>query len=123
MEDVRICPRCRRIHPAQATVCSDCGHSLAGTAVTDVPEAEITLPDPQPEPGALTCPACGVAMQWGNTRLTYSRLLWNWNVLTMKLIFRLRDRPDEAVVMSPGYSRRSARCPRCDGVWISARAW
>lgn len=123
MQDVRICPRCRRINPAQAGVCTDCGRDLSHAALTDVPDAEITRTVPPPEPNALACPECGAAMQAGESHFRYSWLLWNWNVLTMKLSFNLLGRREEAIVMRPGDKRRSARCPRCGGVWISRWKW
>lgn len=112
MTETLVCPRCRRMNPLDAATCSDCGAGLQGSTPVELEE-----PGPIVTVDAL-CPACGVPMEAGDARIDFPVLLWNWNVLWLKVVFRLRGRREEATVLKPDDKRAAARCPRCGGVWI-----
>jgi uncharacterized Zn finger protein len=106
------------MNPVDAVRCSDCGAGLDDTTVQHVEERDA---HPAVPVDALACPACGVVMQAGDVSIRFPVLLWNWNAVWMKLVFRLRGRREETRVMDYGQTRAAARCPGCGGVWIGAR--
>lgn len=111
MSSVRICPRCRKINPAAAPSCTDCG-----AAIQDVVASRLTPGDPVED--RLQCPACGIPMHSGRATLHFPALLWSWHALFTRLIFQLSGRREWTSVVEHGQTRGSARCPRCGGVWI-----
>lgn len=116
MTETLVCPRCRRMNPLGAAACSDCGASLQASTPVEIEE-----PRPLVTVDAL-CPMCGVPMHAGDVRIDFPVLLWNWNMLWLKVVFRLRGRREEATVLKPEDKHPAARCSRCGGVWIGAAA-
>ena len=85
----------------------DCGASF--------PRPVAAVKEQDPFVNGLRCPACDVPMHSGRAAVTVP---WQWEALLAKLIFRRSGRHDWRVVMN--YRMRSAaRCPRCEGVWIT----
>lgn len=111
MSSVRICPRCHKINPAAAPSCTDCGAALQDVAVS-----ELTPENPVED--RLRCPTCAVPMHSGRVILQFPAIRWTWRALFTKLIFQLSGRREWTSVVEHDQTRRSARCPRCGGVWI-----
>lgn len=117
MQDARICPRCRRMNPVDADVCTDCGLDLRGTRVTHL--ADDTPPEPVRVEG-LACPACGVPMKTGEAGVEYNhRRLWTWAFTWswLELFFREPGQKREWL-MGPHVPAPAARCSQCGGLWL-----
>ena len=111
---VRICSRCRRGNPEDATACSDCGAHFARPVARPV-EPEVAL-DPLP------CPGCGTEMEVGITFLDrggFWKQVFSDSRDWLQLVFRRDESLRNERVVRPGEAVRAQRCPACNGVWIA----
>ncbi len=118
MDSIRICPRCRRGNPADASVCSDCGSVIDHVRATVPPLEPAMKVDPRGGTHPVHCPICGVPLEAGDASIHVNGWLWDWSALTTRLVFRRRGRREKLRVVEYGETRLAARCPSCRGVWI-----
>lgn len=112
---MHVCARCRRMNPADAVLCMDCGRRLGPTPFLAKPRRVAeALPDP------LACPGCGTEMEVGVVFLPLSGFLGQVfaDGPHHPLVFRRnQSRKTERVVL-PGERLYAQRCPGCNAVWI-----
>ncbi|WP_420129701.1 hypothetical protein [Longimicrobium sp.] len=111
---VRICPRCRKGNPENATACMGCGGHFSGPVAWPV-EPEIA-PDPLP------CPGCGIEMETGTAFLnqgTFWQQVFTDRHAWIPLVFRRHESARLEQVLRPGERLQAQRCPACNSVWIA----
>lgn len=122
MSAIRICPRCRKGNLPGASFCSDCGTCIQRVRAVQPPVASPPQPamkvDAQGVTHPVDCPVCGARLEAGDALIHIHRWLWDWSVLGVSLVFRLRGRRQKDPVLGYGDERLAARCLSCGGVWI-----
>lgn len=122
MSAIRICPRCRRGNLPDASFCSDCGTGIqrvrAAQPAVEPPPQPVMKVDARGLTHPVGCPACGAQLAAGDALIHVNGWLWDWSVLAVRLVFRLRGRRQKDPVLGYGEERLAARCLSCGGVWI-----